>query len=86
MSAAKRTYIVMCGRGRIAVTVLQYYIDKYGERETIATAAWNALMKDQPTRDILTEELGSRYEAHRWHVYETFKTRISYQWTGVVHG
>lgn len=86
MSASKRTYIVMCGRGRVAVTVFQYYIDKYGEREAVATKAWNVLMANEITRDVLTEELGSRYEAHRWAVYETFRAKISYRWTGVEHG
>ena len=85
MAAKRRTYVVMCGRGRITVTVLQYYIDKYGERPTIATAAWNALMTEQVTRDILTIEMDSVIEEHRERVFLTFQSRITYQWTGVVH-
>ncbi len=85
-----RIYIVHYKRGRLTVTVGEFSINRNGEREAVAQAAWFRLMgqnslgkdidKNLATRHILMDELKSRYLNNRHEVYETFKAAIKITW------
>lgn len=91
-----RKYNVRCGFGFINVIVRDGAIKLRGEREAVAQAAWFALLgknelgedvdKKLPTRKIIQEELGSRYEHQRAQVYEGFKRSIKFTWLSVERG
>lgn len=83
---SKRNYVVRCKRGVIEVTVSEYYITKYGEKEAVATAAWNKLATLEQTKSALHDEVMSVYEAQRHKLYEHFRDKITVHWVGVVHG
>ena len=93
---ADRTYTVSHKRGYITVMVREGAIALRGEREAVAKAAWLKLQgknelgedvdKKSATREFIRDEVMSRYEEDRVHVYEMFRSKISFQWVGIVHG
>lgn len=85
-----RIYIVHYKRGRLTVRVGEFAINRNGEREAVAQAAWFRLIgqdslgkdidKNLATRHILMDEIQSRYEKNRHEVYDTFRSTIKFTW------
>lgn len=89
-------YVVHHKRGRMFVSVPADVIRLRGERNAVATRAWQQLMgknvldedvkKDLPTRKFLMDQLLSRYDDERDQVFTQFLTTIKITLIRIDHG